>query len=148
MTNFQEAIKFVLKWEAGYVNNPTDPGGETNFGISKRKYPAVDIKNLTVAGAMEIYKRDYWDLFGLDKFSLPDCVAVLDAYVQHRPEVVKGMIDKTNGAWKGMITARRDFYGRLVMQKPSLQVFLKGWTNRLNDLSKTCQGIKQAESTK
>lgn len=47
--------------EGGYVNNPRDPGGETNWGISKRSYPNVDIKNLTREGAKEIYKRDFWD---------------------------------------------------------------------------------------
>ena len=45
----------------GYVNDPKDPGGETNYGISKRAYPDVDIKNLTEDGAKDIYKRDYWD---------------------------------------------------------------------------------------
>ncbi len=35
-------------------------GGETNFGIAKRFYPEVDIKNLTEEEAKEIYKRDYW----------------------------------------------------------------------------------------
>ena len=28
----------------GYVNHPSDPGGETNFGITKRSYPAEDIR--------------------------------------------------------------------------------------------------------
>jgi len=51
----------VLKHEGGYINHKNDPGGETNYGISKRAYPDVDIKNLTVDGAKELYKRDYWD---------------------------------------------------------------------------------------
>ena len=29
------------------MNDPSDPGGETNWGISKREYPDLDIKNLT-----------------------------------------------------------------------------------------------------
>ena len=35
-------------------------GGETNFGIAKRFYPEVDIKNLTKEEAKDIYRRDYW----------------------------------------------------------------------------------------
>ncbi|HFU77482.1 MAG TPA: hypothetical protein ENK68_03160 [Epsilonproteobacteria bacterium] len=61
MADFNKAIEKTLINEGGYVNDPQDRGGETNFGISKRSYPNVDIKNLTVAGAKEIYKRDYWD---------------------------------------------------------------------------------------
>jgi len=59
--NFYEAIERVLKHEAGYVNNPLDPGGETKWGISKRSYPDLDIANLTREQAIEIYRRDFWD---------------------------------------------------------------------------------------
>ena len=61
LTKFNQIIDKVLKHEGGYVNDPNDPGGETNYGISKRAYPNVDIKNLTIDGAKEIYKKDYWD---------------------------------------------------------------------------------------
>ena len=47
MKNFDEIIEQVLHHEGGYVNDPKDLGGETNFGITKRFYPDVDIKNLT-----------------------------------------------------------------------------------------------------
>ncbi len=60
MARFDNAIGQLLKHEGGYVNHPADPGGETNFGISKRSYPSVDIKNLTVETATEIYRHDYW----------------------------------------------------------------------------------------
>ena len=67
MANFDEAIKIILKHEGGWVNNPSDPGGETNMGITKRDYPHLDIKNLTVEQAKEIYKSDYWDKVKGDK---------------------------------------------------------------------------------
>lgn len=60
MANFQTAIEFVLNHEGGYVNDPADPGGETKYGITKRSYPRLDIKNLTVQQAKEIYYRDFW----------------------------------------------------------------------------------------
>ena len=59
--SFDEIIEIVLEHEGGYVNDPDDPGGETNFGVSKRAYPNVDIKNLTEDAAKDIYRRDYWD---------------------------------------------------------------------------------------
>lgn len=59
---FEKAIDVVLKHEGSYINNPSDKGGETKYGISKRSYPNVDIKNLTLEQAKEIYKRDFWDI--------------------------------------------------------------------------------------
>jgi len=61
MADFEIAILKVIKHEGGYVNDPKDSGGETKYGISKRAYPDVDIKNLTLQDAKAIYKRDYWD---------------------------------------------------------------------------------------
>jgi Glycosyl hydrolase 108 len=57
---FEKAVRFTLSWEGGYVSNPNDPGGETKYGISKRAYPHLDIKNLTLDQAKEIYYQDYW----------------------------------------------------------------------------------------
>lgn len=55
------AINTTLKFEGGYVNDLRDSGGETNFGISKKAYPNLDIKALSIDDAKKIYKRDYWD---------------------------------------------------------------------------------------
>jgi lysozyme family protein len=60
LTQFDDIIEVVLEHEGGYVNDPQDPGGETNFGVAKRSHPDVDIKNLTKDGAKEIYYQDYW----------------------------------------------------------------------------------------
>ena len=60
MSAFDYALDFVLREEGGYTNNPNDPGGETNYGICKRNYPNLDIKGLTRAQAIAIYRRDYW----------------------------------------------------------------------------------------
>ena len=44
LTTFDEIIQITLDHEGGYVHDPTDLGGETNYGIAKRFYPDVDIK--------------------------------------------------------------------------------------------------------
>ena len=54
LTKFDDIIEIVLEHEGGYVNDPKDPGGETNFGVAKRSHPDVDIKNLTKEVAKEI----------------------------------------------------------------------------------------------
>ncbi len=60
MGEFIRCIDYILAEEGGYVNHPNDPGGETKFGISKRAYPNLDIKALTLINAVDIYQRDYW----------------------------------------------------------------------------------------
>ena len=59
--SFETVVHMVLEHEGGYVNHPSDPGGETKYGISKRAYPDVDIAELTKDDAADLYKRDYWD---------------------------------------------------------------------------------------
>lgn len=63
---FDIAFDRLIGHEGGYVNDPTDPGGETKFGISKRTYPHIDIANLTREQAKTIYRRDFWDPLGAD----------------------------------------------------------------------------------
>lgn len=75
---FDVAFDRLIGNEGGYVNDPDDPGGETNWGISKRAYPNVNIKNLTRDQAKEIYRQDFWNRISANQ--LPDGVAfqVLD----------------------------------------------------------------------
>jgi lysozyme family protein len=58
--DFYIAVNRILEFERGYVNNPKDPGMETNWGISKRYHPNLDIKNLSKEDAKEIYYNEYW----------------------------------------------------------------------------------------
>lgn len=59
-TPFDDAFEALIGREGGYVNDPRDPGGETKFGISRRSYPKVDIRALTLDQAKAIYFRDFW----------------------------------------------------------------------------------------
>lgn len=79
--NFPKLIDRVLGHEGGYVNDPRDPGGETKWGISKRSYPHLDIKNLTREGAIAIYRRDFWDKAKLGQFTLAAAYQFLDGAV-------------------------------------------------------------------
>jgi lysozyme family protein len=66
-TTFDYCIELVLGHEGGYVNDPDDPGGETNWGISKKAYKNLDIANLSKNDAKAIYKKDYWDKYKVGK---------------------------------------------------------------------------------
>ena len=69
MANFDIAIEIILHHEGGYVNDPDDPGGETNMGITKRDFPHLDIKNLTVHQAKAVYRDKYWNAVRGDRIS-------------------------------------------------------------------------------
>lgn len=66
---FLEAFKNVIGLEGGYVNDPKDHGGETKYGISKRSYPKLDIKNLSLEQAKAIYYMDFWIPLKLDQIT-------------------------------------------------------------------------------
>lgn len=70
---FDTVFDRVIGHEAAYVNDPNDPGGETNWGISKRSYPRLIIKELTREQAKDIYRVDFWQRINGDR--LPDGVA-------------------------------------------------------------------------
>ena len=153
MTTFDEIIEHVLKHEGGYVNDPTDLGGETNYGITKRFYPDIDIKNLTEEQAKEIYKRDYWDKNRVDE--LPEqlrhiffdmCVNQgrgTAVKVLQRAANAKGAKLKVDGGMgpatlKAIQNVEHDrvksyrvlHYANLVINKPEQEKFWYGWFKR------------------
>ncbi len=78
---WDKAIDFVLSYEGGYVNDPNDAGGETQYGISKRAYPNLNIKALTVEDARNIYRKDYWEAVQAEQLPENMAFAVLDCAV-------------------------------------------------------------------
>ena len=157
LTTFNEIIEVVLEHEGGYVNDPKDLGGETKYGITKRFYPDVDIKNLTVEQAKEIYRKDYWDKNRVE--SLPQnlwhiffdmcvnmgrrtAVKVLQRAAVNRGrdiEVDGGLGPATIGALKGVeldrVRAYRvKFYVDLITAKPEQEKFFLGWFRRATEV--------------
>ena len=153
MSKFDEIIEVVLEHEGGYVNDPKDPGGETNFGIAKRSHPDVDIKNLTKEGAKEIYKEVYWDNNKVE--SLPedlwhiyfDCCVNMgkSRAVKILQQAANGKganIDVDGGLGPNTLKAisnveldrvrayRVKYYADLVTKKPDLERFYFGWFKR------------------
>ena len=153
LVKFDEIIEVVLHHEGGYVNDPKDPGGETNFGIAKRSHPDVDIKNLTKDGAKEIYYQEYWMKNRVPQ--LPDdlkhiyfdmcvnqgrgrAVKILQQTANAKGAGLKvdgGLGPKTIGALKGVelqrVRAYRiKYYADLVTRKPDLERFYYGWFKR------------------
>ena len=85
--DFQEALKRVLKHEGGYVHHPSDPGGETNYGITKNTAKQFgyngSMKNIPMAIVEKIYKQQYWDAMSCDSFEFAIAFHMFDAAVNH-----------------------------------------------------------------
>ncbi|MDY7537690.1 glycosyl hydrolase 108 family protein [Undibacterium sp. RTI2.1] len=97
MTNFEVSINRLLKSEGGYTSNPNDPGGETNWGISKRSYPNLNIKDLTRDQAVALYKRDFWDRLKLENLPLGVAYQILDFAVNSGAGVAIRTLQKAIG---------------------------------------------------
>lgn len=96
--NFDIAFDRLIGHEGGYVNDPRDPGGETNWGISKRAYPNVDIKNLTQSQAREIYRKDYWNLMMCDQYDGAIGFQMFDIAVNSGPGTAARLLQRAVGA--------------------------------------------------
>lgn len=81
MASFNKPHAFTAKWEGGYCNDPDDPGGATNYGISLRwlkslglnqgdidrdgDIDASDIRALSKEQAAALFKEKFWDAYRL-----------------------------------------------------------------------------------
>ena len=139
---FNKAIPFVMRWEGGYVNHPSDPGGETNFGISKRAFPLLNIKELTEKDAHGIYYFNYWRPLNLDDLPFDLACSMFDAAVNCGVQRVRRWYSELGGLvreGKENLSAdefndRRQAYYDLLTMQDRFQPFKNGWNNRLRAL--------------
>lgn len=76
--NFPQAVALVLKEEGGYVDDPKDPGGRTNLGVTQAAWEAyrgtpsseAQMRALTPNDVIPFYRVRYWDACKCD--DLPD----------------------------------------------------------------------------
>ena len=150
MANFENAVEITLKNEGGLVDNPSDPGGLTKFGISQRSYPNVDIKNLTVEDAKAIYLRDFWRFGGINDQQVADKLFDMVVNIGHtaikliqkavgfsQQDGVYGPVTETAinsftpgtllPVYKGLLA---DHYAAIANANPAETKFLHGWLNR------------------
>jgi len=110
MADFNVFLPILLRFEGGYVNDPTDPGGETNKGVTMKTFqqcshellgvdPTSDnLKALTDAQAGVIYKALYWDKVQGDAHALQDLANIVcDFYVNAGGHASKLLQHVVNG---------------------------------------------------
>ena len=158
--NFKACVDLVLVQEGGFTDNPADPGGATNLGITKRTLESWrsgpvsvdDVKALTREEASDIYRANYWNVLHCD--SLPPGVDLVtfDIGVNAGPSRAARMLQKAVGAAqdgaigpatlaatraanpveviRSLTASRLAFYQGL----NTWDQFGKGWTRRSNDI--------------
>ena len=155
---FEKAFKYTITNEGVYANDHDDIGGETKYGISKRSYPNLDIKNLTLEEAKKIYFCDYWlkgkfeqiadeniatQLFDLstnlgikaETIVLQRALRSVGINVQEDGLLGSVTLSATNNADPNALLAAikseaAGYYRLIAAKNPQQQKFLSGWLSR------------------
>lgn len=157
---YPEAIIRVLKSEGGYVNEPKDPGGPTNFGITQAVYQvnghpgasAADVKAMKLDEAKRIYKVRYADPCRFDELPAGLDYALFDYAVNSGVGRANKVIRRVcslpdNATWptlsmaidkrdpKVLISTVDDERLRFLSSLSTWSVFGRGWAARVRSVN-------------
>jgi hypothetical protein len=130
--NFNKAFELTIGLEGAPCN---DEGGNTKFGIAQRYNPEVDVKNLTLEQAKDIYYKKYWLPAGCEETEFPMDICLFDSQVNPQKGGNKGLLDMNPENWQEYMIFRMQRYMRL--SKPE---YVKGHIFRVLNL---CKSIKE-----
>ena len=133
--NFPDSLKAVLRSEGGFSNDPRDPGGATNFGITQRTYDAWNdtkaharqsVRFIGLDEVSAIYKTEYWDAVHGDLLASGLDYVVFDYAVNSGPHRAMAAYAATPTI-DGICDERLAFLKSL----STWGTFGNGWTNRV-----------------
>lgn len=161
--NFEAALTAVLHHEGGFVNHPSDPGGMTNLGCTKKVWEEwvghpVDeaaMRKLTPEDVAPLYKRKYWDAVKGDE--LPDGVdyIVFDTAINSGPgraiKFLQGCVgvDQDGALGPKTLAAVKAYDPKDLVQDyakrrlsflsalPTWDTFGRGWSRRVAEVQNT-----------
>ena len=163
---FDRALPLVLAHEGGYVDHPSDPGGATNLGITRKtlarwrkvvpwtSLPKPEVKALTKDTVAPIYRALYWDEIRGDDLPAGLDYAIFDYAVNSGPgraamalQRILGVADDGEiGPMTLAAIAKRkpaDLINALCDERiaflrrlSTFAVFGKGWTSRVSGVRK------------
>ena len=106
MSGFTQALPIILRSEGGYVDDPVDRGGATNFGITQKTYDAwrvkhghgkVAVREITTDEVEAIYHSRYWNAAKCDALPWPASLCHFDASVNHGPRRAAKLLQRVLG---------------------------------------------------
>lgn len=154
MSDFERALEFTLWWEKGFVNDPDDPGGRTDKGISEAAHPEVWKDGKVDDAELRQTYAVYWRAVGGDALPWPLSAACFDFAVNSGgwAAALAPVTDLWSPAattrpsgtpvqWALIVCAiRRAYLVGLARGGPSNRKFSRGWANRIASLEKFCRG--------
>jgi lysozyme family protein len=168
-SNFENVLSLVLRDEGGFSNDPRDPGGMTNLGVTKRVWEAfvghpVDegaMRALTPADVGPLYRQNYWNRVHGDDLPAGVDYAVMDFAVNSGTSRAAKTLQRACGVNDDgaigqqtldavgaadpitLIDAVCD--GRLAFLQtlPTFGTFGNGWTNRVKRVKAAAEQMQQ-----
>ena len=161
--NFVKSLHHVLKSEGGFIDNPDDPGGVTNKGITARTYEnflggPVDVqmmRDIPDNHVEEIYKDMYWEVVRADDLPAGVDLCVFDFGVNAGPvrsaKMLQSCVDATEDGVIGpktlarvseqdteelikLFSVKREEYYKSLRH---FETFGRGWLRRNEDVRDT-----------
>lgn len=159
-SNWNFAVKELLKSEGGYTNDPSDSGGATNFGITIGDYRRYinrngtpdDVRRMTVDQAKSIYKTKYWDTLNGDTLESGVDYTCFDYGVLAGLGRPRACLQKfSNLSGDKLIDAindeRTSFLTRLATNRPKDKKFLRGWLLRTQRVRQQSHDLRKNNTT-
>jgi lysozyme family protein len=143
--NDQKAISVIFGNEGGFQADPRDPGNYrdgtligTKYGIAARSHPGVDIRNLTLVRAAEIYRAEYWCPAGCEAMPSGVDLCLFDdsvmSGVSHAQKLyARNVRPSPSETIDAVSDARRAFLRGL----RRFSAFGKGWLKRVSKIQAT-----------
>lgn len=142
--DFETDLAFVLVREGGYVNNPHDPGGATNQGVTQRVYDRyrraqqLSVRSVRLIEAPEV-KAIYWSGYYAPvtqhgALTGPRATVAFDTAVNMGVLTAQHLLEQSHGDLETLLELRRRLYHTIVHDHPVLGEFLVGWLQRLRAL--------------
>lgn len=141
-SNWLRSREFVKRWEGGFQKFENDAGNwtgcavgvgklvGTKFGISACSYPNLDIPNITMSVADEIYFNDYWKFIGADKLPWPNCLIAFDTAVLHGRNGARSWMAEVGTDGYAIAAKRLNVY----VNSKNWNFWGNAWTRRVKDL--------------
>jgi lysozyme family protein len=107
MDDFTMSFAHVLATEGGYVNDPKDPGGPTNHGVTQKEYdawrtahgqPVQSVRNIDTNEVEMMYRKWFWTPCGADRLPPGVDYCVFDCAVNSGPHKAVTLLQQAVGA--------------------------------------------------